>query len=69
VLKSLSNARWAAHAVATRAVLESSKIVEALEFIDVNQSQKGETTRKVENVANKKLEIVSVFMLTMWHEI
>uniref|UniRef100_A0A8C3HPZ8 Uncharacterized protein n=1 Tax=Chrysemys picta bellii TaxID=8478 RepID=A0A8C3HPZ8_CHRPI len=70
VLKSLSNTRWEAHAVATSAILESySKIVDALESIAEDQSQRGETIREAENIANKMQELEFVFMLTMWNEI
>uniref|UniRef100_A0A674J5Q6 HAT C-terminal dimerisation domain-containing protein n=1 Tax=Terrapene triunguis TaxID=2587831 RepID=A0A674J5Q6_9SAUR len=56
--------------LATSAILESySKIVDALESIAEDQSQKGETIREAENIANKMQELEFVFMLTMWNEI
>lgn len=56
--------------MATSAILESySKIVDALESIAEDQSQKGETIQEAENIANKMQELEFVFMLTMWNEI
>lgn len=70
VLKSLSKTRWEAHAKSTSAIMKSYRnIVEALDCIAEDQTQKGETRREAENLANKMEELEFVFMLTMWDEI
>ncbi|KAG7154647.1 putative Zinc finger MYM-type protein 1-like 9, partial [Homarus americanus] len=70
VLKSLSDTRWEAHAMATAAILKSFlKILEALECIAEDQSQKGDTRREANNIANKMQELEFVFMLNFWNEI
>ena len=70
VLKSLSDTRWEAHAVATAAIIKSySQIVEALENLSDDQLQKGETRREARNIANKMQELEFVFMLNFWNEI
>ncbi|ESO12187.1 hypothetical protein HELRODRAFT_158650 [Helobdella robusta] len=68
-VKSLSDTRWKAHAVATEAILRSySQIIEALECIQGIQKdhlQKGDTRREAENIVKEmqKLELVSVLTL------
>jgi hypothetical protein len=70
VLKSLSSGRWKVQTVAIIAILESySKIVDALEGIADDQSQKEETIREAENLANKMQELAFVFMFTKWNEV
>ena len=48
LVKSLSNTRWEAHAVATH-----PQILKALECIQEDQSQKGDIRREPENIAKK----------------
>ena len=56
--------------MATSAILESySKILDALESIAEDHSQKGETILEAENIGNKMQELEFVFMLVMWNEI
>ncbi|XP_038637303.1 zinc finger MYM-type protein 1-like [Scyliorhinus canicula] len=70
VLKSLSDTRWEAHAMATAAILKSFlKILEALECIAEDQSQKGDARREANNIADKMQELEFVFMLNFWNEI
>ncbi|XP_038649470.1 LOW QUALITY PROTEIN: zinc finger MYM-type protein 1-like [Scyliorhinus canicula] len=70
VLKSLSDTRWEAHAMATAAILKSFlKILEALEYIAEDQSQKGDARREANNIADKMQELEFVFMLNFWNEI
>ncbi len=45
------------------------KILEALECIPEDQSQKGDTRREANNTANKMQELEFVFMLNFWDEI
>ena len=45
------------------------KILEALECIAEDQSQKGDTRREGNNIANKMQELEFVFMLNFWDEI
>lgn len=70
VLKSLSDTRWEAHYNATAAILKSfSKILESLNCIAEDQSQKGDTRREADNIANKMQELEFVFLLIFWNEI
>ena len=70
VVKSLSDTRWEAHAVATNAILDSyCEIVDALESIADDSSQKGETVREAENIVGKIQEFEFVLMLVIWNEI
>ena len=46
-----------------------SKILDALESIAEDHSQKGETILEAENIGNKMQELEFVFMLVMWNEI
>ena len=45
------------------------KILEALECVAEDQSQKGDTRREANNIANKMQELEFVFMLNFWDEI
>lgn len=70
VLKSLSDTRWEAHAVATSAILQSySKILDALDEIAEDINQKGETRLEAQNISNKMQEFEFIFMLTLWNDI
>jgi hypothetical protein len=71
VLKSLSDTRWEAlHSAATSTILESFlKIVDALENIAGEQSQKGETVTEAASIAGKMQELEFVVMLVVPHEI
>lgn len=56
--------------MATAAILKSFlKILEALECIAEDWSQKGDTRREANNIANKMQELEFVFMLNFWDEI
>lgn len=56
--------------MATAAILKSYlKILEALECIAEDQSQKGDTRREANNIANKMQELEFVFLLNFWDEI
>lgn len=56
--------------MATAAILKSFlKILEALECIAEDQSQKGDTRTEAGNIANKMQELEFVFMLIFWDEI
>ncbi len=56
--------------MATAAIFKSFlKILEALECIAEDQSQKGDTRREANNIANKMQELEFVFMLNFWDEI
>lgn len=69
VLKSLSDTRWEAHAVATAAIINYFfKILEAWEDLSDDQLQKGDTRREAKNIANKMQELEFVFMLNFWNE-
>ena len=47
LIKSLSNTRWEAHVVGAKAILKSyPKIIEALEFLYEDHSQKGAPKEK-----------------------
>ena len=64
VLKSLSDTRWKAHATATAEILKSFlKILEALDRIAEEQSQKVDARREANNIGNKTQELEFVFML------
>ena len=53
-VKSLSDSRWEAHAIATEAILKSfAQIVEALEYLAEDSLQKGDTRREAESIAKK----------------
>ena len=68
LLKSHSDTRWEAHAVAIEAVLMSyPQIIEALEYLPEDYSQKGDSRREVGNIENKMQEFA--FMLIFWEEI
>lgn len=70
LVKSLSDTRWEAHAVATEAILKSHpQIIEALECLQEDQSQKGDTRREAENIAKKMQELEFAFMLVFWEEV
>lgn len=70
ILKSLSDTRWAAHSAATSAILESfSEIIDALESIADDQSQKGDTMQEAASLANKMMELEFVLMLVIWQDI
>lgn len=70
VLKSLSDTRCESHAIATEAILKSfPQILEALECLQEDHSQKGDTRREAENIANKMQELEFAFMLIFWEEI
>ncbi|GBP98394.1 Zinc finger MYM-type protein 1 [Eumeta japonica] len=70
VLKSLSNTRWEAHAVATSAILQSyPKILDALDEIAEDTNQKGETRLESQNISNKMQDFEFIFMLTLWNDI
>ena len=57
VLKSLYDARWEAYAVALEAILMSYPlIIEALEHLQEDYSQKSDTRREAETIANKMQE-------------
>ena len=67
VLKSLYDSRWEAHAVAIEAILKSyPQIIEALQYLQEDYSQKGYTRREAENIANKMQELEFAFMLIFW---
>lgn len=56
--------------MATAAILKSFfQILEALECITEDQSQKGDTRREANNIASKMQELEFVFMLNFWGEI
>ena len=56
--------------MATAAILKSFlKILEVLDCIAGDQSQKGDTRREANNIANKMQELEFVFMLNFWNEI
>ena len=56
--------------MATAAILKSFlKILEALDCIVEDQSQKEDTRREADNIANKMQELEFVFMLNFWNEI
>ncbi len=56
--------------MATAAILKSFlKILEALEYIAEDQSQKGNTRREANNIANKMHELEFVLMSNFWDEI
>ena len=56
--------------MATAAILKSFlKILEALEYIGEDQSQKGDARREENNIADKMQELEFVFMLIFWNEI
>ena len=58
MLKSLSDTRWGAHAVAIEAILMSFPLIMyASEYVQDDYSQKGETRREAENIANKTQEL------------
>ncbi|XP_065667306.1 uncharacterized protein LOC136087768 [Hydra vulgaris] len=70
LVKSLSDTRWDAHAVATETILKSHpQILKAFECIQEDQSQKGDTRREAENIAKKMQELEFAFMLVFWKEI
>ncbi|XP_065683426.1 uncharacterized protein LOC136096172 [Hydra vulgaris] len=70
LVKSLSNTRWEAHAVATEAILKSHpQILKALECIQEDQSQKRDTRREAENIVKKMQELEFAFMLDFWKEV
>uniref|UniRef100_G3TY18 TTF-type domain-containing protein n=1 Tax=Loxodonta africana TaxID=9785 RepID=G3TY18_LOXAF len=70
LLKCLSDSRWEAHAVATSAILESyPQILDALDDIAEDQTQKGDTRREAANIANRMQTLEYVFMLVMWNHI
>ena len=57
MLKSFSEIRWEAHAVAIEAIKMSyPQIIEALEYSQEDYSQNRDTRREAENIANKMLE-------------
>ena len=63
------DSRWEAHSAATGAILESfSEIVDALDSVAEDQSQKGETVREAASIAGKMQELEFVLMLVVWHE-
>ncbi len=56
--------------MATAAISKSFlKILEALECIAEDQSQKGDTRREANNISNKMQELEFVFMLNFWDDI
>ena len=56
--------------MATAVVLKKIlKILEALDCIAEDQSQKGDTRREANNIANKMQELEFIFMLNFWNEI
>ncbi len=56
--------------MATAAILKSFlKILEALECIAEEQSQKEDTRREANNIENKMQELEFIFMLNFWDEI
>lgn len=70
VPKSLSSTRWEAHYFATSAILKSySCILEALENIMDDSSQKGETIRDAGAISDKMQELEFTLMLVLWNEI
>ena len=70
VLKSLSDTRWEAHAMATKAILNSySNILDALDCIANDDTKKGEARKEAESIANKMHELEFAFMLNFWGEI
>ena len=53
-VRSLSDTRWEAHAVATEAILKSHpQIIEALKCLQEDQSQKRDTRREAENMQRR----------------
>ena len=56
--------------MATAAILKSVlKILEVLDCIAEDQSQKGDTRREANNIANKMQELEFIFRLNFWNEI
>ena len=70
VVKSLSETRWEAHAAATSALYDSyEEILNALFEIADDNSQKGDTIKEANNIAEKMQELEFAFMLCFWCEI
>ena len=70
VLKSLSDTRWEAHALATSAMLKSFlEILQALDCVSEDQSQKGDSGREANIIFDKMQELEFVFMLHFWNDI
>ena len=56
--------------MATAAILKSYlKILEALEYIAEDKSQKGDARREANNISYKRQELEFVFMLNFWNNI
>ena len=70
LVKSFPDTRWETHAVATEAILKSHpQILKALECIQEDQSQIGDTKREAENIAKKIQELEFAFMLVFWEKV
>ena len=70
VLKTLSDTRWEAHAAATHAISDSySRIIDALNALSHDQSQKGDTKREAKNHTKKMKQLEFALMLVVWDEI
>ena len=67
VLQHLSDTRWEAHAKATAAVKDSySDVVDALQHIQEDENEKGDTRRQAGSLQQKMEELEFVFMLHLW---
>ena len=55
--------------MATAAMKSFLKILEALDCLAEDRSQKEDTRREANNIANKMQELEFVFMLNFWNEI
>ena len=64
VVKDLSDTRWEAHSAATEAIKKSfAKILEALESLADDDTQKGETRQEAEGLINRMQELEFAIML------
>ena len=62
--KSLSDVKLEAHAVPIEAIIKSyPQIIEALEYLQDDYPQKGDTRRDAVNIANKMQDLEFAFML------
>ena len=67
---SLSDTKWDANAAAIEAILMSHpQIIEALEYLQEDYSQKADTRREAENIVNKIQKLEFAFMLIFLEEI
>ena len=70
VVKDLSDTRWEAHSAATEAIKKSfGKLLEALECLADDDTQKGETRQEAEGLINRMQELEFAIMLVFWEEI